>query len=226
MHIYAIGDLHLSFSAPKPMDVFGGWDGHVSRLTQAWRACVKAEDAVLIPGDISWAMQLSGAQPDLDFIGSLPGNKILLRGNHDYWWASKTRVEAALPESVRLIQNDACTVGCYAVGGTRGWLLPNAAGFHEADRKIFDRELMRLSLSLAAMPEGKRRLVMLHYPPLTAQQRDTEVTALLEAANVERVVYAHLHGPAHKSAFEGVHNGVTYELVSADYLQFMPKRIV
>ena len=226
MHIYAIGDLHLSFSAPKPMDIFGGWDDHVSRLTDAWRARVSEDDVVLIPGDVSWAMQLIDAKPDLDFIGALPGSKILLRGNHDYWWASKARVSAALAANMRLVQNDACIVGDYAVGGTRGWLLPGTNGFHEDDQRIFDRELNRLSLSLAAMPEGKRRLVMLHYPPLSAQWRDTPVTALLEEARVERVVYAHLHGPAHKSAFEGEHNGVTYELVSADYLQFTPKLIV
>lgn len=226
MHIYAIGDLHLSTVNPKPMDVFGeGWSDHVVRLISAWRETVAEDDVVLVPGDISWAMTLENAAPDLDFVAGLPGQKILLRGNHDYWWGAKSRVAAALPPGMRLIQNDSVTIGDYAVGGTRGWLLPGMNGFTESDTKIFARETQRLTLSLSSMPKGKRKLVMMHFPPLTPQSPDTAFTALLEEAGVEQCVYAHLHGAAHKGAFIGEHNGVRYSLVSADYLQFFPKRI-
>ena len=227
MRIYAIGDLHLSFSDPKPMDIFGeGWRDHVARLSSAWSETVTADDVVLLPGDISWAMTLSGAAPDLAFIGALPGQKILLRGNHDYWWNAKTRVAAALPDSMRMIQNDSLQIGDWYVCGTRGWSLPDTNGFTADDQKIYDREAQRLALSLSSVPQGARKLAMTHFPPLTPQLRDTAFTALLENAGVEACAYAHLHGAAHKGAFEGVHNGVRYTLVSGDHLGFRPKRIV
>ncbi len=227
MHIYAIGDLHLSFQNPKPMHIFGeGWADHVNRLSLAWHETVTVEDTVLIPGDISWAMTMAGAAPDIAFIGALPGQKIILRGNHDYWWSSKTRVSTALPAGMQLIQNDFLSVGGYAIGGTRGWALPCASGFTAEDRKIYEREAQRLSLSLLGMPQDMPKLIMMHFPPLTPQMRDTAFTALLEEAHVAQCVYAHLHGASHKGAFEGVHNGVAYSLVAGDYLQFQPKRIV
>ena len=226
MHIYAIGDLHLSFSCEKPMDVFGPqWKDHAKRLDEAWRAVVGPEDLVLIPGDISWAMQLSAAQPDLDFIGALPGKKLLLRGNHDYWWSSLTRVRAALDPSVFALQNDAFVYGAYAIGGTRGWNCPGSAGFTAADEKIHAREAQRLALSLAQLPEHKIRIVMMHFPPFTERGFDPTFTKLFAQYGVSRVVYAHLHGAAHKHAFEGVHENVRYFFAAGDYLQFVPTRI-
>ena len=227
MHIYAIGDLHLSFAAEKPMDVFGRrWADHAARLLAAWNETVAEDDLVLIPGDISWAMQLSQASPDLAFIGALPGKKLLLRGNHDYWWSSLNRVRAALPDGVNALQNDAFDFGEYTIGGTRGWTCPGANGFTAADEKIYRREAQRLELSLMRMAEGKTRIVMTHFPPFCEPGFDTAFTALFSKYGVQYAVYAHLHGAAHKLAFEGEHNGVQYLFAAADYLQFMPRRIV
>lgn len=226
MHIYAIGDLHLSFQNPKPMDIFGeGWRDHVARLSFAWHETVQPDDVVLIPGDVSWAMTLPEAAPDLAFVGALPGQKLLLRGNHDYWWNAKNRVCAALPAGMRIIQNDSLSVDGYSIGGTRGWTLPGMNGFSADDQKIYARETQRLALSLGGMPRDARKLVMMHFPPLTPQMPDTAFTKLLEDAGVEQCVYAHLHGAAHRGAFTGMHNGVLYTLVSGDYLGFIPKQI-
>lgn len=227
MHIYAIGDLHLSFSSDKPMDIFGPqWADHAERLKRAWSETVTADDLVLIPGDISWAMQLSAALPDLSFIGALPGQKLLLRGNHDYWWSSVSQVRAALPDGMHALQNDAFIFSDYAIGGTRGWICPGANGFTAADEKVFSRELQRLTLSLAAMPVGKTRIVMLHFPPFLERGLDTPFTELLARSGVSHVVYAHLHGAAHRLAFEGCRDGVTYSFVAGDALKFIPKQIV
>ena len=226
MRVFAIGDLHLSFSCDKPMDVFGGaWDDHVARLARAWRATVSAEDLVLIPGDISWAMHLSEAAADLAFIGGLPGKKALLRGNHDYWWNSVSQVRAALPAGVCAIQNDALLLDGVSVGGTRLWTMPNAQTSAN-DEKIYARELGRLELSLSRMGEGGVRIAMLHFPPFDEAHGDTAVTALLERYRVQHAVYGHLHGKAHHAAFTGEKNGVQYHFVAGDYLQFCPKQIL
>lgn len=230
MRIFAIADVHLSFGSSKPMDVFGAaWDNHPARLKEAWESSVKEDDTVLIPGDISWAMTLSGAGPDFAFLGELPGKKILLRGNHDYWWSSATKVRSALPDGMRVIQNDAVTCGAYAIGGSRGWTFPGGEpvpGAEESkDRHIYERELMRMELSLKLMPEGKRRIFITHFPPCDLAHPDTAVTALMEKYHVETVVYGHLHGPSHRLAFEGEHNGVNYIFAAADKLGFRPRLI-
>ena len=226
MRIFAIGDLHLSFGADKPMDKFGErWHNHAQRLKEAWEREITAEDLVLIPGDISWSIDLAGAMQDLTFVGALPGQKLLLRGNHDYWWSSATQVRRCVDPSVHILQNDAFVSGAYAIAGTRGWTLPEAGAQGEEarqDERIYARELIRLELSLKALPEGKKRIAMLHFPPLEGYRRDTPLTALLEQYHVETCVYAHLHGAAHKNAFLGEHHGITYQLASADYLDFKP----
>ena len=227
MHLYAIGDLHLSFSADKPMDIFGPqWADHAAHIERAWRSRISEDDLILIPGDISWAMQLSSALPDLAFIGALPGKKLLLRGNHDYWWSSLTRVRAALPLNTFALQNDAFACGPFAVAGTRGWACPGSSGFTAADGKIYEREVQRLELSLRALPDAGLRVVMTHFPPFCEPAFDTAFTALFERYDVKHVIYAHLHGAAHRLAFEGERNGVRYTLAAADYLKFVPKRIV
>lgn len=228
MRVFAIGDLHLSFGTEKPMDVFGeAWKDHTDRLSGAWRERVGADDLVLIPGDISWAIRLQDAAADLAFIGGLPGQKLLLRGNHDYWWSSLTQVRRVLHPSVRALQNDAVTVGGFTIGGTRGWTMPAnsaASAGQEAseDERIYQRELLRLELSLSRMEPGKHRIAMLHFPPLDVRGADTAVTELLERHGVEIAVYAHLHGRAHRAAFIGEKNGVRYALAAADYLAFEP----
>ena len=151
MQIYAIADLHLSLTSEKPMDVFGeAWRGHAEKLERNWRERVQADDLVLIPGDISWAMQLSAALPDLSFIGDLPGKKILLKGNHDYWWSAIGRVRASLPEGMRALQNDSIVENGIGICGSRGWLCPGSNNFSAEDQKIYLRELDRLSLSLSS----------------------------------------------------------------------------
>jgi len=226
MRIYAIADLHLSLASEKPMDVFGeAWRDHTNQIERNWRDVVQKDDLVLIPGDISWAMQLLAALPDLAFIGGLPGNKILLRGNHDYWWSAIGRVRAALPEGMRALQNDSFVVGGVGVCGSRGWLCPGSSNFTADDEKIYLRELDRLTLSLRSLPEAETKIAMLHYPPFSDKDRSSGFTELLERAGVSIAVYGHLHGEANRYAFEGERNGVYYHCVAADKLGFMPKRI-
>ncbi len=227
MHLYAIADLHLSFTSDKPMDVFGeAWQEHAEKLERNWRETIGQDDLVLIPGDISWAMQLSAALPDLSFIGALPGKKILLKGNHDYWWSAIGRVRAALPEGMRALQNDSFREDGFSICGTRGWLCPGSSNFTAEDEKIYKRELDRLTLSIRSLPpEATNKIAMLHYPPFSDKDRGSGFTELLEQAGIGTVVYGHLHGDANRNAFEGEKNGIVYHCVAADKLDFMPKRI-
>ena len=226
MQIYAIADLHLSLTAEKPMDVFGeAWRGHAEKLERNWRETVGEEDLVLIPGDISWAMQLSAALPDLSFIGNLPGRKILLKGNHDYWWSAIGRVRASLPTGMRALQNDSIVENGVGICGSRGWLCPGSSNFSQDDEKIYLRELDRLTLSLQSLPPVETKIAMLHFPPFSDKDRASGFSERLEAAGVTIAVYGHLHGEANRYAFEGEKNGVTYHCVAADKLDFTPKRI-
>ena len=226
MQIYAIADLHLSLTSEKPMDVFGeAWRGHAEKLERNWRERVQADDLVLIPGDISWAMQLSAALPDLSFIGNLPGKKILLKGNHDYWWSAIGRVRSNLPEGMRALQNDSIVENGIGICGTRGWLCPGSNNFNAEDQKIYLRELDRLALSLASLPAVETKIAMLHFPPFADKEKGSGFTERLEAAGVQVAIYGHLHGEANRYAFEGERNGVYYHCVAADKLDFMPKLI-
>ena len=223
--VYAIADVHLSFATPnKAMDVFGArWEHHAERLADHWQSTVREGDLVLIPGDVSWAMYLKDALPDLEFLARLNGEKLLLRGNHDYWWSSYTRLRAALPPSVHALQNDAFLFHGLAVCGTRGWTSPLHAGFSESDdRKLYQRELIRLSLSLAALPKDAPAIAMLHYPPFSEQGKATEFCERLSETSVDTAVYGHLHGVAAHPPFEGVYEGVNYRFVAADQLDFTP----
>ena len=224
--LFAIGDLHLPGGDDKPMNVFGDhWEHHFERVSEDWRARVSGDDIVLIPGDISWAMQLEHALPDLRAIGELPGRKVLLKGNHEYWWSSITRVRAALPEGMSALQYDALDLGELVVCGTRGWTLPTReTPLKQDDRRLFDRELLRLRASLDAAVRlaggSKPIVVMTHYPPLYETEKETEVTALLEQYPVHTVVYGHLHGGAIRLGFNGEWHGIRYRLTSCDALDF------
>lgn len=226
MRVFAIGDLHLPGGDKKPMDVFGAhWAGHFERIAGDWRARVSPEDAVLIPGDISWAMQLSAAAEDLRRIGALPGRKLILRGNHDYWWTSLTQLRALLPEGMRAVQNDAAAVGDFVFCGTRGWTLPAADAPDAQDEKLCRREALRLEMSLrsaASIAEGRPIVAMMHYPPVTLETlgTGTAFTRLLSAYGVSRCVYGHLHGASARRGFCGTLDGVRYDLVSCDALGF------
>ena len=224
MAIYAIADLHLSTTAEKPMDIFGPeWSLHSRHISSEWLQKVRGEDTVLIPGDISWAMNLDEAVADLNLIAQLPGTKILIRGNHDYWWHSIGKVRSRLDSSVLALQNDAVVREGVAIAGTRGWLLPTHPKFSAEDEKIYKREAGRLRLSLAqAAATQLAILVMMHYPPCGNLADDTLYTQLLEEYHVNVCVYGHLHGNAHRYRVEGMKNGVRYQLVSADYVRFSP----
>ena len=231
MRLFAIGDLHMSGGDEKPMDIFGPqWDRHFLRIKANWKTTVGDGDTVLIPGDISWAMQLKDAREDLEQIGSLPGRKILCKGNHDYWWNSITQVRSALPPSVTALQHDAADLGDVVVCGTRGWLIPTAEQpLSEQDGKIYRREAERLRLALEqgrSMAGDRPLIAMTHYPPLLPGEKDTLFTELLESYGVRNAVYGHLHGAGIQNGFSGVHHGVRYELVSCDSIGFSPKLIL
>ena len=225
MRLFAIGDLHLPGGQEKPMDVFGDhWEGHFERIAEDWRSRVTDDDVVLIPGDTSWAMQLSDAVPDLEAIGALPGRKLLIKGNHDYWWGGVGQVRRALPEGMMAIQHDVVDLGDAVVTGTRGWSFPTEeAPLSAEDERIFNRELIRLELALNAAQKaaaGRPILLMLHYPPLYQMERDTAFTRLIEKYPVHTVVYGHLHGAGIRAGFTGEWNGVQYMLTSCDALGF------
>ncbi len=229
MKVFALGDLHLSGNSDKPMDVFGSrWEDHLNRIKRAWALEVCQSDLVLIPGDISWAMQIEDAKPDIFEIGALPGTKLLLRGNHDYWWSSVSKVRSILPDKMYALQNDSFEFENIAVAGSRGWTCPGSGSYSEGDdKKIYERELMRLEMSLkSASVRGKPIIAMLHYPPFNERRQPSGFTELLERYNVMCVVYGHLHDKSCKNAFEGERNGIRYHLCSADHLSFSPKLIL
>ncbi|MBQ2930812.1 MAG: metallophosphoesterase [Clostridia bacterium] len=225
MRLFAIGDLHLPGGDEKPMDVFGDhWEDHFAKIAQDWRQRVTEEDVVLIPGDTSWAMQLASAVPDLQAIDALPGRKILIKGNHDYWWGGIGQVRRALPEGMQAIQHDVVDLGDAVICGTRGWAYPTEeTPLPQEDERIFNREMIRLELALqsAVKIAGERPIVvMLHYPPLYNLDKDTPFTRVLEKYPVHTVVYGHLHGAGIRAGFTGEWQGIRYLLASCDSLGF------
>ncbi len=222
MKVFAISDLHLPGGADKPMNVFGEkWEGHFERICEDWTDRVGKDDVVLLPGDLSWAMRLEDAREDIGKIAALPGKKVLLRGNHDYWWTSIGRVRDALEPGMYALQNDALRLGGLLLCGTRGWK-DREEGWDEGDEKIYLRELKRLELSIlnADRLGSGLKVCLMHYPPLSLAQTDTPFTQLIEASGISHVVYGHLHGQALKGAFRGEHNGVSYHQVSCDGTDF------
>ena len=228
MALYAIGDLHLCLGAPKPMDIFGGaWTGYMDKL-KAGMSVIGPDDTTVLLGDLSWALDLEASKPDFAWINEIPGRKIILKGNHDYWWKSSSKLEARYP-GMRFLKNDFDTYEDWAVCGTRGWLCPNDVRFTEQDKKIYEREQVRLKLSLdAAMRKGAEKIIlMMHYPPMNDKKEDSAFTELFQEYPIKKVIYGHLHGEAsHATGFEGERNGIEYELVAADYIDFCPKRIL
>ena len=228
--IFAIADLHMDGGQDKPMDVFGiQWENHFERIAESWCAQVEKDDVVLVPGDISWAMYLEDAAADIQKIGALPGKKVLLKGNHDYWWTGIGKVREALPEGLLALQNDCIVLDECSLAGSRGWVLPTEnAPLKAEDERVFRREVLRMELSLQAAREkgGNRPIfVLMHYPPFSETGEESDFTKLFVAYGVQKVVYGHLHGAATKSAFNGVRQGVEYRLVSADALDFKLLRI-
>ena len=230
MRIYAIGDLHLPGAQSKPMDVFGAhWEGHFEKITADGLSMVTEEDVVLLPGDISWAMTLEEASPDILRICALPGKKLFLRGNHDYWWSSLTRVRGLLPAGNYAVQNDAYVIGDAVFCGTRAWTVMSEVSTDQQNVKIYRREAMRLELSLKdaqKKADGRPIICMLHYPPFGEKKESSAFSDLMEQYGVHTCVYGHLHGEGVRTGFNGVREGVNYHLVSCDGLGFRLHEIV
>jgi predicted phosphohydrolase len=226
--IFAIGDLHLSFSSEKPMGVFGaGWEDHFERIENHWRRLVAEDDVVLVLGDLSWALKYEEAAADLAWIQALPGRKVIFKGNHDLWWSAIGRLRQDYP-AMTFIQNDACRFGDVAFCGSRGWLCPGDSGYGAADEKIYLRELIRLRMSLeAGRRTGAARLIAgLHYPPTAGNRLGSGFTDLFREFGVLTAVYGHLHGrEAFRKALTGPFEGTKYVLASADYVDFSPVKI-
>ena len=229
MALYGIADLHLSFETDKPMDIFGEvWAMHEDKIKENWLNKIKSDDTVLIPGDISWAMKLKDAVTDLKWIESLPGRKILIRGNHDYWWSSLSKMNN-LFKNMFFLQNNYYVYNNYALCGTRGWTCPNETKFYDHDKKIYNRELHRLKLSLEAAKNNgfKRFIVMTHYPPTNEKFDRSGFIDIYEEYKVEKVIYGHLHGKdSFKMGLKGIHSGIEYRLVSCDFIDFNPIKII
>lgn len=228
MALYAIGDLHLSLGAEKPMDVFGGnWVGYMDSLREGL-SCITQEDTTVLLGDLSWALDLQSAKADFAFIDEIPGKKIILKGNHDYWWSTAAKFYKFCDingfSNQFILNNNCYEYENWAICGTRGWFF-DIARSSEHDEKVFKRELIRLETSLKAAGE-KNKMVFLHYPPLYKGYECREILDLLEKYQVRRCYYGHLHGPSHKMAMEGLWNGVEFRLVSADYLNFKPHTVI
>lgn len=224
MALYAIGDLHLCLGAPKPMDVFGGaWVGYMDKLREGMSR-ITAEDTVVLLGDLSWALDLENARADFAWINEIPGKKIILKGNHDYWWSTAGKFYNFCQkngfENMFILNNNCYFYGDYALCGTRGWFFEEErSGAH--DEKVFRRELCRLEASLKAAGDSTK-LVFLHYPPRYRGYECREILELFERYAVRQCFYGHLHGGSHALAMEGLWDGVEYRLVSADYIRFQP----
>ena len=225
MNIYAISDLHLSFTADKPMDIFGGnWEGHFEKIKSDWLDRVQNDDIVLICGDISWAMRLDDALPDLRTLAPLPGKKIFIRGNHDYWWNGITKLRDSAPnEDFIFLQTDAVRIGEFTFVGSRGWTCPGSPDFKAQDEKIYLREAERFRLAFDCVEslagEKDKTIALVHFPPFTGKGEDTLFTKLFEERGVDKVVFGHIHGAAF-FPMKTEKNGVEYLLSSCDKTGF------
>lgn len=227
MALYAIGDLHLSLSADKPMDIFGGgWENYLQKIEKGF-SDLTDEDLCVVCGDLSWAGSLEGAKEDFLFLNALPGQKIILKGNHDYWWSTAAKAYRFFEEngvgSIRVLHNNCYFYGDLALCGTRGWFYEEETG-KAHDRKIMLREIGRLETSLKAAGD-KEKLVFLHYPPIYGSYTCPEILELFREYGVSLCCYGHIHGRSRRNAFEGVHENTRYMLVSADHVSFIPQKI-
>ncbi|MBQ7783854.1 MAG: metallophosphoesterase [Oscillospiraceae bacterium] len=228
MALYVMADLHLSFASGKPMSIFGGWDNYVERISENWQKVVSPEDIVVIPGDVSWAMNFEQAKPDFEFIHGLNGRKIISKGNHDYWWNTASKMIRFFSEncfdSISILHNNHYAYDKYGICGTRGWINDSS---EPADAKVLAREAVRLENSLvSAEAEGLIPIVFLHYPPIYGIEYNYDILNVMYKHNIKQCYYGHVHGRGHNYAVNGERDGIKLQLISADYLQFCPLRIM
>lgn len=228
MSLFAIADLHLSLGTNKPMNIFGGWDNHVEKLTENWNRLVKEDDTVVMPGDLSWGMSLEESLEDFKFVDSLPGRKIILKGNHDYWWNTVTKCENFFQKNglttLNLLNNNHYTYGEYGICGTRGWINETT---QPADKKVLLREAGRLEASIASAEKaGLKPVVFLHYPPAYANSINIEILDVLIKHKIKDCYYGHIHGKGSNYAINGERDGINYRLISSDFIQFVPQIII
>lgn len=229
MRLFTIGDLHLSFGVPeKPMDIFGGWKDYQTLLEQSWREKITEEDTVVLAGDFSWGMNLQQAEADFAFVQKLPGKKILLKGNHDYWWTSLKKMEDFFTahgfDSLHILHNNHYAFGQYGICGTRGWVSMQGEA---ADAKILAREVQRLQVSIqSAVSAGLEPIVFLHYPPIYGSSMNYDILEVLHQYQIKQCYYGHVHGKGHCNAFQGRYEETEMHLISSDYLQFVPELVM
>ena len=225
MKIYSISDLHLSGTCQKPMDIFGaGWENHFEKIKEDWLKRVTNDDIVLIAGDISWGTDLSEGLYDLNTLKCLTGKKVFIRGNHDYWWNGITKLRRAAPdETFYFLQNDCVKFGNVIICGSRGWTCPGSNDFTDDDMRLYKREAERFKLCFAEVnkirQEGDRVIAMIHYPPFSPKNPDTDFTQLFEKEGVEKVVFGHIHGETF-FPYRTQKNGIEYVLTSCDKVAF------
>lgn len=228
MSVYAIADLHLSFGTDKPMDVFSGWQNYTERIQKNWQRLITKDDTVVIAGDISWAMDIKETCADFDFINSLNGKKIIIKGNHDYWWTTKAKMDRYISDSgfdtISILNNNYFVADGTALCGSRGWFYDAES---DADMKILNREVGRLRMSIEpALKAGYDPVVFLHYPPIYNNTECDEIMNVLREYNIKKCFYGHIHGGnAAKKAFVGEKYGIQFRLVACDYIGFMPLAI-
>ena len=220
MSIYAISDLHLSLGTNKPMDIFG-WDNHTERIRANWLRIVKESDTVVLPGDFSWGLKLEESLEDFKFLESLPGKKIILKGNHDLWWSTVKKVQEFFKQndilSVSLLFNNSYECGEYVICGTRGWCFPE----NSADKKVIAREVGRLKASLeSGLKTGLKPLVFLHYPPAYAEDKCQEIIDVLKQYHIDTVFHGHIHGKGFNRSI-GEYEGIKLKLISSDCIVFL-----
>ena len=221
MKLFAISDLHISTTEDKPMDIFGKtWVNYLEKIAEDWQSKVSDEDVVVIGGDISWAMTLENALKDIEFIKNLKGNKVLIKGNHDYWWQGITKIRSLLPENIYALQNDSIKFGNVVICGSRAWTVPGAPDYKEADEKIYKREVERLRLSFynakQMREEGDKLVALVHYPPFNVRRENSLFTEMFEENCVDAVIYGHLHGKDSRGDKLVIKNGIKYYLTSCD----------
>ncbi len=226
--IFAIGDLHFDSSGEKPMDVFGDiWLNHQERIIENWYSTIGEDDLVLLAGDISWALKIDEAYEDLLRIDKLPGRKIIIKGNHDYWWSSLKKLNNLGLKTIDFIQNNSFVYKDAGIAGTRGWSYIDVEVIDPQNEKIFNRELNRLKLSLESLDENlKKKIVMLHYPPFNLDSSPNEFVEIMKEYKIDICIYGHLHAEGHRYIVEGTIEGIEFHCVSSDYINFIPKKIL